>query len=358
MDLNLTIEPIDEEKLPLIIAGPCSAETEKQVLNTAKEIAKIPKVHYFRAGIWKPRTRPGSFEGVGTKGLEWLKLVKQETGLGVTTEVANAKHVDACLKAGIDVLWIGARTTVNPFTVQELAESLKGVDIPVLVKNPVNPDLQLWIGALERLNRAGIKKLAAIHRGFTPTEETPFRNQPMWSIPIELKVRVPDMPVICDPSHIAGNKDLVSYISQKAIDLDMDGLMVETHIQPDNALSDAKQQITPTVLAGLLKNLIIRKPISPDKDFMSQLDELRLNINKIDEEIIQKLSSRMEVVRKIGQYKKDHNVTILQLKRWADILENRSSLGEAMGLSSLFMKKLLQLVHQESIRIQEEVMNK
>src|SRR5690349_13877933 len=280
---------------PIIISGPCSAETEEQTVATAKQIAATGKVHALRAGIWKPRTRPGQYEGAGTEGLKWLIAAKKETGLPVTTEVANAAHVEAALKAGVDILWVGARTTVNPFSVQEVADSLKGVDIPVMVKNPVNPDLELWIGALERLNKAGIKKLAAIHRGFSSFEKGPFRNAPMWDLAIELKTRIPELDIICDPSHIAGNRDLIALICQKALDLNMSGLMVESHINPDAAWSDAKQQVTPAVLGNIIEGLVARKPSTDNKTFKDTLAVLREQIDQLDDEIMQKLAKRMTI---------------------------------------------------------------
>lgn len=343
---------------PLIISGPCSAETEEQMVETAKQIAATGKVHALRAGIWKPRTRPGQYEGAGQEGLKWLIQAKKETGLPVTTEVANAAHVDACLKAGVDILWVGARTTVNPFSVQDIADALKGVDIPVMVKNPVNPDLELWIGALERLNKAGITKLAAIHRGFSSSEKGPFRNAPMWDMPIELKTRIPDLDIICDPSHIAGNRDLIGLICQKALDLDMVGLMVESHINPDAAWSDAKQQVTPAALSKIIDSLVVRTVSSDNKSFKDTLSILREQIDVLDDEIMQKLSARMKISEKIGQYKKENNVTILQVTRWEEIIQTRISLGKAMGLNQEFTNDLLKLIHHESIQVQTKVMNK
>jgi len=361
MKLNLNIDPIEnwlgKSDRPIVISGPCSAETEEQVMATCKLLAATGQVSALRAGIWKPRTRPNAFEGVGVEALAWLKNAGKETGLPVTTEVANAQHVEACLKAGIDILWIGARTTVNPFSVQEVADALKGVDIPVLVKNPVNPDLQLWIGALERINQAGITKIGAIHRGFTAFEKTPFRNAPKWEIPIELKRACPDLPIICDPSHIAGNRELIPLISQKAMDLDFMGMMIESHIQPSVALSDAKQQVTPDALGEILNDLVIRTATVDNAQFKNKLAELRKIIDGLDDEIIQKLSSRMEIAEQIGEYKRDNNVTILQVNRWEEIIEKRLASGSAMGLSNEFLKKMLQLVHKESIRKQTEVMN-
>ncbi|MBS1489849.1 MAG: bifunctional 3-deoxy-7-phosphoheptulonate synthase/chorismate mutase type II [Bacteroidetes bacterium] len=343
---------------PIIISGPCSAETEEQTIATAKQIAATGKVHALRAGIWKPRTRPGQYEGAGDIGLQWLMAAKKETGLPVTTEVANAAHVEASLKAGVDILWIGARTTVNPFSVQEVADSLKGVDIPVMVKNPVNPDLELWIGAMERLSKAGIKTMAAIHRGFSSHEKGPFRNLPMWDIAIELKTRLPELEIICDPSHISGNRDLIAFISQKALDLDMAGLMIESHIHPDAAWSDAKQQVTPAALGKIVSELVVRSVSSENKMFKDTLSVLREQIDHLDDEIMQKMAARMKISEKIGQYKKDNNVTILQVGRWEEIIKTRVTLSKAMGLDEGFTRDLLRLVHHESIQVQEKVMNK
>src|SRR6478735_5788936 len=343
---------------PIIISGPCSAETEEQTVATAKQIAATGKVHALRAGIWKPRTRPGQYEGAGDVGLQWLMTAKKETGLPVTTEVANAAHVEACLKAGVDILWIGARTTVNPFSVQEIADCLKGVDIPVMVKNPVNPDLELWIGAFERLNKAGITKMAAIHRGFSSFEKGPFRNLPMWDIAIELKTRFPELDIICDPSHISGNRDLIAFISQKALDLDMAGLMIESHINPDAAWSDAKEQVTPAVLGKIINELVVRQPDSENKTFKDTLGILREQIDHLDDEIMQKLASRMKISEKIGQYKKENNVTILQVNRWEEIVQSRVAMCKAMGMDEGFTRDLLRLIHHESIQVQTKVMNK
>ena len=343
---------------PFIISGPCSAETESQMITTAKQLAATGKVQALRAGIWKPRTRPGQFEGAGADGLKWLVMAKEETGLPITTEVATTAHVEACLKAGVDILWIGARTTVNPFSVQEIADSLRGVDVPVMVKNPVNPDIELWIGAFERLNRAGINKLAAIHRGFSSFEKGPFRNAPMWDLAIELKTRVPGLEMFCDPSHIAGNRELIAMVSQKALDLDMNGLMIESHLNPDAAWSDAKQQVTPSALAKIVEGLVVRTVTSDNKTFKDTLSLLREQIDQLDDEIMQKLAKRMKVSEKIGQYKKENNVTILQVNRWEEIVQSRAALGKAMGLDEGFTRDLLRLVHHESIQVQTKVMNK
>ncbi|MEQ8301798.1 MAG: chorismate mutase [Cyclobacteriaceae bacterium] len=343
---------------PLIISGPCSAESESQMVSTAKLLAAIGKVNVLRAGIWKPRTRPGQYEGAGKDGLKWLMQAKAETGLPVATEVANASHVEQCLKAGVDILWVGARTTVNPFSVQEVADALQGVDVPVLVKNPVNPDLELWIGALERLNRAGIKKLAAIHRGFSSFEKGPFRNAPMWDIAIELKTTFPDLDIICDPSHIAGQRELIPFVSQKAIDLDMAGLMIESHIEPSVALSDAKQQVTPSALAKILEDLVVRTPSTANKEFKSTLTILREQIDQLDDQIMHTMAARMKISEQIGNYKRDSKVTILQVNRWEEIIQTRVAQGNAMGLGEDFINNLLKLVHHESIQVQQRVMNK
>lgn len=343
---------------PFIISGPCSAETESQMITTAKQLAATKKVHALRAGIWKPRTRPGQFEGAGAEGLKWLVMAKQETGLPITTEVATAAHVEACLKAGVDILWVGARTTVNPFSVQEIADALQGVDIPVMVKNPVNPDIELWIGAIERLNRAGIRRMAAIHRGFSSFEKGPFRNAPMWDLAIELRTRVPDLEMFCDPSHISGNRELIAMVAQKALDLDMAGLMIESHLNPDAAWSDAKQQVTPAALVKIIEGLVVRSVTSDNKSFKDTLVVLREQIDHIDDEIMQKMANRMKISEKIGQYKKDNNVTILQVNRWEEIIHTRVALGKAMGLDEGFTRDLLRLVHHESIQVQTKVMNK
>ena len=342
---------------PFIISGPCSAETREQVLATARQLAATGVVNVLRAGIWKPRTRPGHFEGAGEDGLAWLMEAKAETGLPVATEVATARHVELCLKAGVDVLWIGARTTVNPFSVQEIADALRGVDVPVLVKNPVNPDLELWIGALERINKAGITRLAAIHRGFSAFEKGPFRNAPLWDLAIDLKTRLPELPMICDPSHICGARDLIPFIAQKALDLDMAGLMIESHIHPDAAWSDAKQQVTPLALRTLVNGLVKRQPEINRAENENILNQLREQIDRLDDEIMQRLAERMKISRRIGTFKKENNITILQVSRWEEIIHTRLAVGLAMGLTEGFSRDLLKLIHQESIRVQEEVMN-
>ena len=325
---------------------------------TARLLAALGKVHVLRAGIWKPRTRPGQYEGAGSEGLKWLMKAKAETGLPVATEVANAAHVEECLKAGVDILWVGARTTVNPFSVQDVADALKGVDVPVWVKNPVNPDLELWIGALERLNRAGITKLAAIHRGFSSFDKGPFRNAPMWDIAIELKTRFPGLPLICDPSHITGQRELIPFIAQKALDLDMAGLMIESHIEPSAALSDAKQQVTPAALGKILEDLVVRTPSTANKEFKNTLTILREQIDQLDDQIMQTMAARMKISEQIGNYKRDNKVTILQVNRWEEIIQTRIAQGHAMGLEGDFVHNLLKLIHQESILVQQKVMNK
>jgi len=358
---KLQIDPISNwfnvKHHPLLIAGPCSAESEIQMVTTAKELAKTGYVTALRAGIWKPRTRPGAFEGIGEVGLSWLIKAREATGLPVGTEVANAKHVELCLKAGLDFLWMGARTTVSPFSVQEIADALRGVDIPIIIKNPVNPDLALWIGAFERMNAVGIKRIAAIHRGFTTYEKSSFRNAPMWEIALELKRQFPDLPIICDPSHICGNRELIPFISQKAMDMNLDGLIIETHITPDAALSDAQQQITPRVLKDIIDSLVVRTENTNSSESQNKLSHLRTEINKIDEDLIQKLSLRMKISEKIGHLKKADNVTVYQRTRWDELFKDRIKLGEALGMSEEFMAKLLMSIHEESIRIQEDIMN-
>lgn len=347
-------------KRPLIIAGPCSAETEEQVLKTAKEISS-QGVKIFRAGIWKPRTRPNNFEGVGSIGLDWLKKVKEETGMLVTTEVANTKHVYEAIKAGVDILWIGARTTVNPFAVQEIADAIKGMNIPVMIKNPVNPDIELWIGAIERFQDAGIKDIAVIHRGFSSLSKSKFRNEPKWQIPIEFKRRLKGIPIICDPSHIAGRRDLLQEVSQKAMDLNYDGLMIETHINPDVALSDAKQQVSPEALKDLIDKLIIRhrKPSdAKSPHYKETLEELRTKIDEFDDLLIETISKRMKTAKEIGELKKQNKMTILQTGRWASIVENAINAGAKEGISEKFINTLYSAIHQESIDKQSEVFQK
>ena len=341
---------------PLVIAGPCSAETEDQVLNIAHDL-KDTDVSVYRAGIWKPRTRPGMFEGVGAIGLKWLDKVKKETGLLTATEVANASHVKLALEYDIDVLWIGARSTVSPFIVQEIADALEGTDKIVLVKNPVNPDLALWLGGIERLYSANIKKLGVIHRGFSTYEKSKYRNNPEWQLPIELQNRFPDIPLICDPSHIAGRRDILQDISQTALDLNFDGLMIETHIDPDNAWSDAAQQITPSVLVKMMNDLKIRTLTSEEADYKNQLNTLRTQIDVIDHGLLETLGKRMKVAVSIGELKKKKNVAVLQTKRWNEILGNMILEGEKKGLSEEFVLRMFKAIHQESINNQEKVIN-
>ncbi|WP_276484592.1 chorismate mutase [Paraflavitalea pollutisoli] len=344
-------------KRPLIISGPCSAETEEQVIETAQRLAKTGKVDLLRAGIWKPRTRPGSFEGIGTKGLPWMQQARKITGLPVTVEVATGKQVEDALHFGVDVLWIGARTTVNPFSVQDVADALRGVDVPVLIKNPINPDLELWIGAVERVAKAGIKNIGLIHRGFSAYGNTEYRNAPMWHLAIEMKRRNPGMIMINDPSHICGRRDILQDVAQKAIDLDMDGLIIESHIDPDNAWSDAKQQITPERLAEMLGDITWRKEDSGSEEFHVALEKLRQQINHLDDELMQILGQRMKIAEKIGEYKKNNDITILQTNRWNEILERAFKQGDKLGLSKEFITKYFDAVHMESINHQNKIMN-
>ena len=344
-------------KRPLIISGPCSAETEEQVIETAVRLHKTGKIDMLRAGIWKPRTRPGSFEGIGTKGLPWLQKAKQITGLPVTVEVATGKQVEDALHFDVDVLWIGARTTVNPFSVQEVADALRGVDIPVLIKNPINPDLELWTGAVERVAKAGIKQLGLIHRGFSSYGNSEYRNAPMWHLAIEMKLRNPGLMMINDPSHICGRRDILLDVAQKAIDLDYDGLMIESHIDPDHAWSDAKQQVTPERLAEMLSSIRWRKEDVASEEYHAALDKLRQQINHLDDELMQILGQRMKVAEKIGQYKKANNIAILQTNRWNSILERAFVQGEKLGLSKEFITKYFDAIHMESINHQNKIMN-
>ena len=354
MDLNLQPLhlPSDNER-PFVIAGPCSAETEEQVMKTAWQLAK-KGCHMFRAGVWKPRTKPGGFEGNGLKALPWLKRVKEETGMLVATEVATPTHVEQALAHGIDILWIGARTSANPFAMQDLADALRGTDATVLVKNPVNPDLELWIGALERINQAGITKLAAIHRGFSSYDKKIYRNLPMWQIPIELRRRIPDLPIINDPSHIGGRRELVAPLCQQAMDLGFDGLLVEAHCDPDKAWSDAKQQVTPDVLDYILSLIVVR-----DETVSTEgIHELRNQIDELDNQLMDLLAKRMRVCREIGQYKKEHNMTVLQPVRYSEILDKRGAQGVLCGMDAEFVKKIFENVHEESVRQQMEIINK
>jgi chorismate mutase len=344
-------------KRPLIISGPCSAETEEQLLATAQRLAATGKVDMLRAGIWKPRTKPGMFEGVGAKGLPWLQQAKKITGLPTTVEVATAKQVQDALTFDVDVLWIGARTTVNPFSVQEVADALRGVDVPVLIKNPINPDLELWSGAAERIARAGIKQIGLIHRGFSSYGNTEYRNAPMWHLAIDMKLKYPGMPFINDPSHICGRRDILLDTMQKAIDLDYDGFIIESHIDPDNAWSDAKQQVTPERLAEMLDSIIWRKEDVSNEEYHAALEKLRQQINQLDDELMQILGQRMKIAEQIGEYKKNNNITILQTSRWNEIIERATAKGDKIGLSKEFITKYFDAVHMESINHQKKVLD-
>ena len=341
---------------PLVIAGPCSAESEEQVLEIAHEL-KNTDATVFRAGVWKPRTRPGSFEGNGAIALPWLKKVKEQTGLLTAIEIANAQHAKLALEFDIDVLWIGARTTVNPFAVQEIADAIAGTDKIVLVKNPINPDLDLWIGAIERLHKKGVKNLGAIHRGFSSFRKSKYRNIPSWQIPIDLKSKYPTLPIINDPSHICGNREGIFEVSQTALDLKMDGLIIETHCNPDKAWSDAKQQITPSRLVEIMESLKVRKPQFEQQESISKLEALRKEINAKDEQLLETLSERMQIVENIGKAKKESNVAVLQHARWNEILEKVIEKGEGQGLSKAFIERIFKAIHQESIEHQEEIIN-
>ena len=341
-----------DSKRPVVIAGPCSAETEEQVMETAKDLAKNG-VRIFRAGIWKPRTKPGGFEGVGSVGLTWLQEVKKETGMLVATEVANKQHVEEALNAGVDVLWIGARTSANPFAMQEIADSLVGADVPVLVKNPVNPDLELWIGAMQRIYNAGIRQIGAIHRGFSAYGKHLYRNMPQWHIPIELRRRMPELTLICDPSHIGGKRELVAPLSQQAMDMGFDGLIVESHCDPDSAWSDKSQQVTPEVLNFILNMLVVRDTTQTTES----LTLLRQQIDQIDNDLLEALSKRMRISREIGQYKKEHSRPVVQTGRYDDILNSRAAAAEELGMNGDFMKTVYQAIHEESVRQQIEVLN-
>ena len=356
--MDLQLSPLNllgtaSAQRPTVIAGPCSAETEEQVMNTAAQLAG-KGVKIFRAGIWKPRTKPGGFEGIGKDGLPWLNRVQQELGMKVATEVATKGHVEAALEAGIDVLWIGARTAANPFAMQEIADALAGHDVPVLVKNPVNPDLELWIGGLERINQAGITRLGVIHRGFSTYEKKLYRNLPMWHIPIELHRRLPGLPIFCDPSHIGGARELVAPLCQQAMDLGFDGLIVECHCNPDAAWSDAKQQVRPDVLDFILDRLVIRNTAASTES----LDVLRHQIDEIDNSLIEMLAKRMRISREIGQYKREHDMTVVQTTRYNEILDKRGAQGVLCGMSADFIKAVFEAVHEESVRQQIEIMNK
>ena len=362
METKLQIEPLANWSIykgrPLLISGPCSAETEEQTMETARQLAALKKVDVFRAGIWKPRTRPNAFEGVGHEGLKWLKMVKEETGMPTGTEVATQKHVYEALKFGVDVLWIGARTSANPFAMQEVADALKGVDVMVFVKNPVNPDLELWIGAIERLYAAGVRRIGAIHRGFSAYEKTAYRNQPKWQIPIELRLRLPELPLLCDPSHIGGARAFLLEIAQEAMDLNYDGLMLESHRDPGNAWSDASQQVTPQALDELLNKLVLRQSVSQDSKFKEVLGAVRSQIDMFDDQLLDLMEQRMIVTEAIGKVKKENNITILQNLRWEEIIKKVAAKGAKKGLSEEFIDQMFKAIHQESINHQIKVMNK
>lgn len=352
MDIeSLSLKGLDNKR-PVVIAGPCSAESREQVMETAKELSSRG-IRIFRAGIWKPRTKPGGFEGVGTEGLSWLKEVKNTYGMLTATEVATPHHVFEAIKAGVDILWVGARTVANPFAMQELADALKGVDMPILVKNPLSPDLELWVGAFERLYRAGIRQLGAIHRGFSSYDKKIYRNDPLWHIPIELKRRYPDMLMLCDPSHIGGKRELVAPISQQALDLKFGGLIIESHCNPDQALSDAAQQVTPDVLEYILNMLVVRD----NQQTTENIAILRKQIDGIDNSLLELLAKRMRISREIGIYKKEHNMPVLQTGRYSDILENRCNAGSELGLDPAFVAEIMKAIHEESVNVQVKVMN-
>jgi len=356
LNLNNNFPFFNNSHKPIFIVGPCSAESEEQVIKTCLELSKY-KIDALRAGIWKPRTRANSFEGHGKIALQWFKNAGKETGLPLAVEVASSKHVEACLNEGIEILWIGARTTVNPFVVQEIADSLKGSDVTVLVKNPINPDIEMWIGALERLNKAGITKLIALHRGFSTYEHTKYRNIPYWKIPIELKRRIPNLKIFCDPSHISGNRDFILPISQKAIDLDFDGLMIESHLNPENALSDSSQQITPKDFGEILNKLVLKQNKIENQNFNLQLEYLRDKIDKIDYELLELLSERMKIVKDIGIYKKENKVTVFQNARWEELIKNRLEIASQKDLSEEFTLEIFESIHQESIKKQTALIN-
>lgn len=359
METKLDLIPVSEWGIfpegqrPLMIAGPCSAESEVQVMQTARGLKNLG-INVFRAGIWKPRTHPNNFEGIGVPGLKWLQRVKNELGMKVATEVAGEKHIFDCLKFGVDMVWLGARTTANPFLVQEIADALKDIDIPVLVKNPVNPDLDLWIGALERLNQAGVKKLGVIHRGFSTSEKIAYRNAPGWKIAVDLRTRFPDMPFFADPSHMGGSRKYIQEISQRALDLGLDGLMIESHCDPSCALSDAGQQLTPEAMGELMAELVVRQQDTDSPEYKENIDHLRAQIDVIDENILAIMRDRMKISRQIGDYKKAHNIAILQTSRWDEVLSGMVSKAGTCRLSEEFVEKLFTLIHEESVRQQNE----
>src|SRR5690554_6311507 len=355
-DLNIDESWCNTNK-PFNFFGPCSAESPEQLHATAKDIAKNHPSAIFRAGVWKPRTRPNSFQGIGEQALEWLREIKDEYQLKIATEIANPFHLEKCLDAGVDVLWIGARTTVNPFAVQAIADALKGVDIPVFVKNPINPDLSLWMGALERINKAGISQLGAIHRGFHLSDNGPYRNYPYWSLAVQLKAEFPNLPIVCDASHISGKPSLIPQVSQKAYDLDMDGIMIETHHNPTAALSDKEQQLTPEQLHDVLTKLIRKKKSSPNEEFKNQLEILRTKIDKVDDDLMDLIAVRMNIAKQIGVYKKNNKVTILQIERWKQIMERVLKNGKGLDLGEDFINAIYNAIHEESIRKQTQVQN-
>ena len=353
--MELELEPLNlpcDNERPWVIAGPCSAETEEQVMTTARNLA-AKGCHMFRAGVWKPRTKPGGFEGNGEKALPWMKRVKEETGMLISTEVATPEHVELAMKYDMDILWVGARTSANPFAMQALADAMRGLEIPVLVKNPVNPDIELWLGALERINQAGIKQLGVIHRGFSSYDKKIYRNLPMWQIPIELHRRVPVLPIICDPSHIGGRRDLIAPLCQQAMDLGFDGLIVESHCNPDEAWSDAKQQVTPDILDYILSLLIVRSESSTTEGIRM----LRAQIDEIDNTLMDLLAKRFRVCREIGTFKKEHNMTVLQTGRYNEILEKRGAQASLCGMDAEFAAQVFELIHEESVRQQLAIVN-
>jgi len=352
MEFESILLPGVDAKRPIVIAGPCSAETEEQVMTTAKQLADRG-IKIFRAGIWKPRTRPGAFEGVGSEGLRWLQRVQKETGMYTATEVATAKHVAEAIKYGVDILWIGARTSANPFAVQEIADALKGCDKPILIKNPINPDLDLWIGAIERLYQAGIRKLGVIHRGFSSSDKKIYRNIPQWHIPIELRRRYPTLPMFCDPSHIGGKRELIASISQQSMDMNFDGLIIESHCDPDSAWSDKDQQVTPDILDYIINLLVIRD----EQQTTENLSELRKQIDDIDDQLVETIAKRMRISREIGTYKKEHNMQVLQATRYSEILEGRINQAVKFGIEGDCMQKILEAIHEESVRQQIEIIN-
>jgi len=346
---------LNKLKKPILVAGPCSAESKEQLVSVTSALQKTNSISILRAGIWKPRTRPNSFEGIGEKGLIWLKEVQEELQIPVITEVATTLHAEKALENGIKNIWIGARTTVNPFSVQEIIEVLKGEDVSVMVKNPIHADIDLWQGSIERFIKAGVENIAAVHRGFSSFMNSEYRNLPMWNIPIELQRRFPTLPIICDPSHIAGKSELVKTVAQKALDLNMAGLMIEVHPDPKNALSDPQQQLTPIEYNQLISRLVLRKATSESQMVLNQLEELRSQIDKVDEDLISTLVSRLDLIKQIGEYKRSENLSVLQLKRWNEILNSRTELAKKLNLDEVFIVKFLELIHQESIRIQTDI---